>query len=68
METERQYFDMRNNISKLKTEYLNDIQKSVLQNDQNILKITETFVTNLKELEEEYLPFVQNYVYNLCKE
>lgn len=67
MESERQYFELKNDILKLKTEYLNDIQKYVLRSDPNILKLTETFVTNLKELEEDkYLPFIQNYVYELC--
>ena len=44
--------------------YLNDIQHSVLLSDPNISKIiTATFIMNLKELQDKYLSFLQNYIY-----
>ena len=55
---------MRDDIAKLKKVYLNDIRHSVLLSDPNISKlITTTFIINLKKLQDKYLSFLQNYIY-----
>jgi len=64
LEDEYEYVVLRDDIAKLKRVYLNDIRHSVLLSDPNISKlITTTFITNLKELQDKYLSFVQNYIY-----
>ena len=66
LEDEYEYVVLRDDIAKLKKVYLNDIQKAVLLSDKNIPKlITATFIMNLKELQDKYLSFVQNYI---CEE
>jgi len=61
---EDEYIVLRDDIAKLKKVYLNDIQHSVLLSDPNISKIiTATFIMNLKELQDKYLSFLQNYIY-----
>jgi hypothetical protein len=55
---------LRDDIAKLKKVYLNDIRHSVLLSDPNISKlITTTFIINLKKLQDKYLSFLQNYIY-----
>jgi len=64
LEDEYEYVVLRDDIAKLKRVYLNDIRNSVLLSDPNISKlITTTFITNLKELQDKYLSFLQNYIY-----
>lgn len=64
LEDEYEYVVLRDDIAKLKRVYLNDIRNSVLLSDPNISKlITATFITNLKELQDKYLSFVQKYIY-----
>ena len=64
LEDEYEYVVLRDDIAKIKRVYLNDIRNSVLLSDPNISKhITATFITNLKELQNKYLSFVQNYIY-----
>jgi hypothetical protein len=64
LEDEHEYIGLRDDIAKLKRVYLNDIRHSVLLSDTNISKlITTTFITNLKELQNKYLSFLQNYIY-----
>jgi hypothetical protein len=64
LEDEHEYIGLRDDIAKLKRVYLNDIRHSVLLSDTNISKlITTTFITNLKELQNKYLSFIQNYIY-----
>ena len=64
LEHEYEYVILRDDIAKLKKVYLNDIRNSVLLSDPNISKlITATFITNLKELQDKYLSFVQKYIY-----
>lgn len=63
LEDEYEYVVLRD-IAKLKKVYLNDIRNAVLLSDPNISKlITATFITNLKELQDKYLSFVQSYIY-----
>ena len=64
LEDEHEYVVLRDDIAKLKKVYLNDIRNSVLLSDLNISKlITETFIINLKKMQEKYLSFIQKYIY-----
>jgi len=64
LEDEYEYVILRDDIAKLKKVYLNDVRNSVLLSDPNISKlITATFITNLRELQDKYLSFVQKYIY-----
>ena len=64
LEDEYEYVVLRDDIAKLKKVYLNDVRNSVLLSDLNISKlITMTFISNLKELQDKYLSFVQRYIY-----
>jgi hypothetical protein len=64
LEDEYEYVVLRDDIAKLKRVYLNDIRNSVLLSDPNISKlITTTFIINMKELQDKYLSFIQNYIY-----